>query len=344
MKFGFGGVHLSTTVRHVEEVVTAIKLGEELGYDYAWLSDRTRDTYVNVTAAALATSRIKIGPGVTNPFTRHPAVTARAIATIDELSGGRAILGVGAGNMVEMTRDLGYDVTKGARRVEEMVQIIRQLLEGRTVDFDGEFFKVKGLKLGFKTRPDVQIYVSAQGPKMLETAGAVGDAVIIPYTSPEILKAVFASIRQGCDRAGKKFEDLQLKAWLPVYITEHRADIYETLRAYAALMVLLSPISFLEKIGITREAYDVIKKGYVKGSHVDAKLEEEYGRRAREYITNEIVNTYVLAGNTQEVIDQVEKLRKLGFAEFGLWVPSPIPAEKRKILTEFAEKIIPHFR
>ncbi|MBI2183656.1 MAG: LLM class flavin-dependent oxidoreductase [Thaumarchaeota archaeon] len=344
MKFAFGGVHVSTNVPHITDVMTAIKLGEELGFDIAFLSDRTRDTYINCAAGAMITRKIQIGPGVTNPYTRHPAVTARAIATLDELSGGRAVLGFGAGNMVEMTRDLGYETKKGYARVREALIVIKRLLKGETIDFEGEFFKVKGLKMGMSPHPNIPAYISAQGPRIMEVAGEVADVVMIPYTHPEILKMVLEKIRMGAEKAGRNFSDVKLQSWLPVYMTEHRSDIYETLRAYAALMVLLSPVEWLSPIGITPEKYDVIKKGYQKGAHVDAKLEAEYAKMAKEYINDTIVDTFVMAGKAQDLVNRVEELRKMGFSEFGFWVPTPVAAEKRRVMADFAEKIMPRFK
>jgi len=343
MKFGFGGVHLSTNVSHIQHVTTAIKLGEELGYDTAWLTDRNIDTYINCAAAAAVTQRIRIGPGVTNPFTRHPAITARAIATLDELSGGRAVLGFGNGNMVEMTNDLGYETRKGYARCREALVIIKKLLRGEIINFEGEFFKVSGLKLGMSAHPNLPIYVTGQGPEIMEVAGELADVAIIPYTHPEILKKVFKSIRNGAEAGGRNSKDVGLLSWLPVYMTEHRSDIYETLRAYAALMVLLSPVEWLEPAGITPEVYDVIKKGYQKGAHVDARLEAEYAKKAKEYINDEIVNNYVLAGGPQELANRFEELKSAGFTEFCLWVPTPNAAEKRRVLCDFAEKIITRF-
>lgn len=344
MKFGFGGVHISTNAPYIQDVVTAIRLGEELGYDVVWLSDRVRDTYVNCAAGALATSRIQIGPGVTNPYTRHPSVTARAIASLDELSRGRAVLGFGVGNMVEMTRDLGFDVRRGYARTREALIIIKKLLKGEVVNFEGEFYNVTGLKLGMAPHPNIPIYVSGQGPRIMEVAGELADVAIVPYTHPKILKLVFDSIRKGAEKGGRSFNDVKLLSWLPVYMTEHRRDIYEVLRAYAALMVLLSPVDWLKPIGITPESYDVIKEGYAKGAHVDAKLEAEYAKRAKEYITDEIVDTFVMAGSPQELINRFEDLKKTGFTEFTFWVPTPVAAEKRRVLADFAEKIIPRFK
>src|SRR5579875_3144441 len=219
MKFGFSGVNLSTNVEHYSDVVSVVKYGEELGYDSAWLSDRVRDTYVNLTACALATSRIRLLTGVINPYTRHPVINARAIATLDELSNGRMAMGLAVGNMVEMTKDLGFQTKAGYERVRELGIISRRLFSGESVTFEGKFFQIHDVKLGMKCRSNIPIYVAGSGPKIMEVAGEVGDGAIIPYTDPKVIEHAKNSVRIGAEKAGKKLDSIQLVSWLPTYIT-----------------------------------------------------------------------------------------------------------------------------
>ena len=111
LRFGFAHVPSEHVDRHVE----LVQLAEELGFDCAWIPDQTfyRDPYVVLAALARATSTIALGVGVTNPFTRHPAMTARAIASVEELAPGRVALGVGAGNVRELLAPLGLPSSDG---------------------------------------------------------------------------------------------------------------------------------------------------------------------------------------------------------------------------------------
>lgn len=343
MKFGFSGVNLSTNVAHYTDVTSVVKYGEELGYDSAWLSDRVRDTYVNLTACALSTTRIKLLTGVINPYTRNPVINARAVATLDELSNGRMGMGIAVGNMVEMTRDLGFETKGGHERVREVGIIARKLFQGESVTFEGKYFKLHDVKLGLNTRPDLPIYVAGSGPKIMEVAGEVGDGAIIPYTDPKVIEHAKASVRAGAEKVGKRLDDVTLVSWLPTYITQDKPKVVDSLRGYGALMTLLSPLKWLESIGMTEEKYEIIRKGYAKGAHVDAKLEAEYVKKAKEYITDEIVELFTLIGTTQEINSKMEDLRKSGFNEFSLWVPSPVLVEKRRVLETFANDTMARF-
>jgi 5,10-methylenetetrahydromethanopterin reductase len=344
LKFGFSGVNLSTNVEHYSDVVSVVKFGEELGYDSAWLSDRVRDTYVNIAACALATSKIRLASGVINPYTRHPVINARATATLDELSNGRIAMGIAVGNMVEMTRDLGFPAKAGYEKVREVGIIARRLFSGETVTFEGKYFQIHGVKLGMKCRANIPIYVAGSGPKIMEVAGEVGDGAIIPYTDPKVIEHAKNSVRAGAERASKKFDSIQLVSWLPTYITNEKEKVLDSLRGYGALMTLLSPLEWVKSVGLTEEKYEIIKKGYAKGAHVDPKLEAEYVKKAKEYVTDDLVQLFTLVGTTQEINSKMEDLRKSGFGEFSLWVPSPVLAEKRKVLETFANDTMTRFR
>lgn len=344
MRFGICGVNLSTNVEHINDVVSVVKYAEELGYNNAWLSDRLRDTYVNLTACAIATSKIGLATGMVNPYTRHPVINARAVATLDELSSGRMSMGFAAGNMVEMTKDLGFETKGGFSRVREACIISKRLFKGETVTFEGKHFSVHDIKLGVNPRHDIPICIAGQGPKILEVSGEVADAAIIPYTDSKVVSLAKKCVRAGAEKAGRKFEDIRLISWPSVYITNDRQKVLDSLRGYAALMVLLSPVEWMEELGMKVEEHEAIRKGYAKGAHVDPKLEAEYVKKAKEYITDEIVQLYTIVGTTQEVIDKIGDLNKQGFEEFSLWIPTPVFPEKRKVIENFASEIIPRFK
>ena len=113
-----------------DRLVGLARDAERLGYDYLWLADERffREVYASLTLCALRTERIKLGPCVTDPYSRHPAMTAMAIATVDEISRGRAVLGIGAG--VSGFREMGVTRTRPGVAIREAVELIRPLLAG----------------------------------------------------------------------------------------------------------------------------------------------------------------------------------------------------------------------
>ena len=162
----------------VAEVADLAILAEGLGYRRCWVYDEglvTRDVYVTLTAIALATERILLGPGITNPYVRHPGVTAAAVATLDELSGGRAFVGLGAGGGLTLD-PLGINRRRPVAALGDMVGALRDLFEGRTVDLEGEVFSFRSASLGYG-RPAIEVFLAGRGPLVTRLGGEVADGL-----------------------------------------------------------------------------------------------------------------------------------------------------------------------
>ena len=152
-------------------------LAEELGYARCWVYDEglvTRDVYVTLSAVAERTETIPLGPGITNPFVRHPGATAAAIASLDELSGGRAFVGIGAGGGLTLD-PLGIVRDRPLTAVAEMVDGLRRLFAGERVEHDGHAFSFRDAHLTYG-RPGIEIILAGRGPRMTELGGRVADA------------------------------------------------------------------------------------------------------------------------------------------------------------------------
>ena len=197
--------------RHDTSAVSAyaedVRRSESSGWDAAFLPDsqlRRRDTYVLLAAAANFTSKIKIGPLLANPVTRHPTVTASSISTIGELASGRTILGLGIGDTAVRLAGLRPATV---RELESSVRIIRSLLSGSPVDVGSS----KPAILPFAQ--EVPVWVAAGGPKTLEMAGSVADGVFIRVgTDIQNVKISVEKIREGAEKAGRDPLSVQLGA------------------------------------------------------------------------------------------------------------------------------------
>ena len=156
---------------------------ESLGFDHLWLTDSSlhaRNCYAYLTLASAASSRLLLGTAVTNPVTRHPAITAAAAATVDEISGGRLTLGIGAGDRPLLA--LGLRPSPLAT-LEAAIDAIRLLWRGAEVDVSSDDFALNSAHLRFAARADIPVFVSASGPKTLELAGRVGDGVGVGHAA-----------------------------------------------------------------------------------------------------------------------------------------------------------------
>src|SRR5215471_4096340 len=178
----------------VAQLCKRARLAEDCGFNAVWLADERfyREVYGALTAIALVTSRVAVGPCVTDPFSRHPALTAMAIATLDEISHGRAVLGLGAG--VSGFVELGISPTKPARALREAIALIRALLRGETVAAVGETVAFHDGRLSFAPiRADIPIHIASNGPLGQRAAGAVADGAIMEACATAAAARAFAA-------------------------------------------------------------------------------------------------------------------------------------------------------
>jgi len=202
---------LISVPRSVRTAVEDARLAEAHGFSLYGVADSQsvfRELYATLAMCAQATSRIRLGPTVTNPITRHPAVTAAAIATVDEIAPGRAMLGVGSGDSAIL--NLGErPVTLGGLR--EYVEAVRALLARREADWRG-----RRARLTWPERP-VPLYLAAEGPRTLELAGEVCDGVIVNLgVRPEDVRDAVARVHAGARRAGR--DPAAIDLWLTVRV------------------------------------------------------------------------------------------------------------------------------
>ena len=176
---------------------------EQLGFDYLWVADSSlhgRDVYSYLTLAALHTTRIQLGTGVTHPLTRHPAINVNSIATIHEISGGRAVLGIGAGDRPGL--ELGLEPAK-RQSIEEMVTLSRRMLAGETVTFQGATFDTNEAHLIHPPRSMLPIHIAASGPRTLRLAGALADGVLMQVgVHPTCVSYAIERVAEGVAHRG----------------------------------------------------------------------------------------------------------------------------------------------
>lgn len=182
----------------VGRVVELAVRAEASGFRRCWVYDEglhTRDVWVTLAAIAGATERIPIGPGITNPYTRHPGVTAMAAASLAELSGGRAFLGLGAGGGVTLG-PLGIDRTRPAATVGSMVDALRSLWAGETVDVAMPSFRLMQARLGMAP-VRIPVWLAGRGPSMMRLGSLVADGFHLSFLPKRHLGAAVAAIRAG---------------------------------------------------------------------------------------------------------------------------------------------------
>ena len=317
-------------------VVRQVQLAERLGYDTAWITDThlvCRELWVTLAACAAATSRIRLGPGVTVPHSRHVSVTASAIASLHELAPGRVVLGVGTGGSSAQTMGLTLEQVGRPATLAAMAAAVRGLLAGESVRFETG---VDGRLAWLERPPVIPIYLAGSGPRMLETAGRLGDGAIVYATvQPDVLNAALAHVARGASAGGRGLHDVDVALWAPMSIGRDRALARDHARGRVAsacrhpLPVRLSEDDEAAMRRV-REAYDAYQHATANSRH-------------RTLVPDRLVDLMALAGTPDDVRAQVERLREVrGLSRVIVFpqVPEPGFPAREAILTLFADEVI----
>jgi 5,10-methylenetetrahydromethanopterin reductase len=276
---------------------------ETLGFGHLWLTDSSlhaRNCYAYLTLAAGRSSRLRLGTAVTNPATRHPAITAAAAATVDEISGGRLTLGIGAGDRPLLA--LGLRPTPLAT-LEAAIEGIRRLWRGEEVDLRSSTFSLNSAHLRFQARPDIPVFLSASGPKTLELAGRVGDGVILlAGLFPEALDWAIAHVAKGAQAAGRPRPHVAVFAYGT--IDEDEDTALEGARSIAAWFPQTAP-HICDLAGLPQKTVNQVREAYAGGEFQEAAA-------AARQLPDSFVRKVALAGNGKRAAEQIRAVLATG--------------------------------
>ena len=289
---------IDSGVNIIPEVPIAhtVELGQEaerLGYKKCWAYDEglaTRDVYVTLAAIAQNTSRIELGTGITNPYTRHPAVTAASIASLDELSGGRAFLGIGAGGSLTLD-PLGIERRKPLTAVRETMETARALFEGKTVSYEGQTVKLVEAALSY-ARADLEIWLAGRGPKMLTLGGKLADGVVLDFIHKETLQDHIDLVQSGAAKSGNRPKI----AYSTMIITSEAA--LEQVRPHMTYRLVDSPSRVKNLLNISPTEVEAIRQTMIKGGLAEAG----------KLIKDEWVTPFVIMGSVAECATELTDL------------------------------------
>ena len=318
-------------VKNIDEIHRRAKRAEELGYDGIFLGEShlsSIDSFQTLASCAMLTERVLLGIAVTNMVFRHPTVLAGAAASLNEISKGRAILGLGTGDGPVYTQGLKATPMK---QFEEGVRLIRQLVRGNRVRFPtGEF------GISFTINKPAPIYVSAEGPKGLQLAGRAADGVILGtgFDLP-VFEWAKNKIREGTLAAGRNEKDVAIIAAGMLCIREDGDEARHIVRNRIANRAHHNFRFTLETV--PSKELDAVKK-FMAGFDVMKPMEE---RVDPDLVHDYLVRRFSVAGTAAQCIERIEELNAAGVEHLML-----TPARKvyHESVETFAHKVIPHFR
>jgi probable F420-dependent oxidoreductase len=318
----------------VSRLVDLAKLAEDQGFDYVWIWDSHvlwQEVTPIFTLIAAATSRVKIGPCVTNPITRDPTVTASALATLDEISGGRMVMGMGRGDSAR--RVIGKTPVT-VERMEEACRQIRDLVEGREIDFEGTPTQLKWTK-GWP----LEVWVAAYGPKALAAVGRVADGLIMQLADPYIVEWSMPYVRRAAEEAGRSLDDIEVMSAAPAYVTDDLGHARDQVRWFPALVSnhVVDLVKRYSSTDLPQELTDYIRAR----DHYDYA---EHGRTGAEhagFVPDEVVDRFCVLGPAEACVAKLKELEGLGVTQFNIYTMVDDP---EGVIRAFGKDVIPAFR
>jgi probable F420-dependent oxidoreductase len=287
------------------EIVDLIALAESLGYESAWVAEgHGGDQFATLAAAAMRTSRILLGTSITSVFVRTAPTIAMAAATVDDVSGGRFILGVGSSHKVQVEGEHGVPYAKPLTRVRESVAVIRDLLRDGRASFVGDTVRIENFDLWFAPRRrEIPIYLSAVFPKMTALAGEIADGIMLTRSTVKTAAQVRANLAEGAARAGRNPARIVIASLLPTAVADSRAEAHARLRPGIALYAGFFPRynRLMAEHGFAEEAA-AIAAAWARGDRAQAE-------RA---VSDALIAATSVAGTPEDCRARIEAYRASG--------------------------------
>lgn len=315
---GFASSH------RVEDIVRWAQIAEVEGFGAIWIGELyyARGLITTCAAVASATTKIKIGFGIISPFSRHPGVIAMETATLDELSSGRMILGMGISQTAVDRQGIGN--ARSAVSLREAMEMLRSFFAGEQVVYDGEFFKMTapGRPLYFKPlRSDVPIHLGVMGPKSLELAGREADGVLLSmFSTPGFAKWARGHIEKGLAAAGRSWDDFEFRSYVTFSVDKDATKAKDAVREVLAAHLSEGVSTSAANADSPRWKYSAVTADELLA--VKAEVGKYWSQGDREKagraIPVEFIDKLVVAGEPDEC---VERMRAYG--EAGVDIPVP---------------------
>jgi phthiodiolone/phenolphthiodiolone dimycocerosates ketoreductase len=354
-----------------DAVTHTAKRNEEKGFDALWFPDHLMgwhpnsvwtpelsplsqylpnvhayyDPIASIAAVAQHTSTIKLGTSVTEPVRNHPAQLARAWLTLDHITGGRAILGIGAGEGENITPyGMGFD--KPAGRLEDALRVVRLLWENDDpIDYEGPHFTLRDGVCGLQpVSPGVfpEIWVAAHGPRLCRVTGELADGWLPTVLDLDEYALRWAQVRAGATKAGRNPDDLTAAMWAYTVIasddeTAARYVCHPMVKAFT----LALPESFFNARGHPHPLGEGVH-GFME--YIPARLGRDEAMRAINAVPDAVALDAILHGSPSTIATKVDAYAALGLRHVALWNVSFFAAPEQigasyKLLAEAKDEI-----
>ena len=329
MEFGF-----TLKPEHgIERHLALTRRAEAAGFDYGWVFDSHvlwREAYPLLTLMASSTTRLRLGTCVTNPATREPTVTASALATLQEISGGRMDLGIGRGDSAR--RVLGKAPTSMAM-LEEASLVIRDLAEGKRIEYEGSW-----LQFDWAPRFDLPLWIAGYGPKAMELAGRLADGIMIQLADTDLIRWFVGQVHDAARTAGRDPSEIRVMAAAPAHVGD-LATCRERTRWFPALVsnhvVDLVNRYPPDELPASLTGYIRDRQGY------DYQHHAEVGSANAAFVGDDVTDRFCILGSVEDHVRRLRELADAGVTQFNLYL---MHGDEEDMVDVYGREVIPALR
>ncbi|MFX0211943.1 MAG: LLM class flavin-dependent oxidoreductase [Candidatus Hodarchaeota archaeon] len=324
-------------------IFKSVKAAEKAGFDSIWIADHLAmlpvgycpEVWSILGGLALSTKSVMLGTGVTDPHRRHPALLAQTLATLDQMSQGRMVLGIGPGEAMNL-EPYGIPWDKPVARMVEVITILRKLWVEQSITYQGEFFRLKnaGLFIDPMIRKNIPIYIAGNQPRTRRITGELGDGWFPMGESPDLYKKHAKEVAQSAQRVGKSPKDLEYALMTFTAITDNIERAIK--RVEFTRMLFASDTRKLEEGYSLKLEEEINISQATPSSEFITKLQN-----VAEKITDEIIADLTVIGTMDDVLEKIDKFIKAGLTHLVVLNRGP---DVQHVYNTYGEKIIPYFK
>src|SRR3954470_24441943 len=318
-----------------QRLIELLQLAERQGFEYGWTYDSHvlwQDSMPTMALAAAATERIKLGHMVTNPGTREPTVVASAYATLQDISGGRMVMGIGRGDSAR--RYIGQQPVR-VGPFEDALRMIKPFMNGEKVTWNDTEIELSWVR---PELPPIEMHVAGYGPKVLAIAGRVGDGVIIQLADPDIIRWTMATARRAAEEAGRDPDALKCIVCAPSHISDDLAAAREQVRWFPA-MVSNHVRDLIARYGADGSVVPKALTDYVPAdTGYDYDEHSRVGAKHGAFVSDEICDRFCVLGRPEQAREKLAELEALGVDQFNIYL---MTEGQERTLEIYGKEIIP---
>ncbi len=292
------------------------------GFAGVWFAENAfaRGILPAAAACAVTTRRLTINAGVFNPFSRHPAMMAMEIGALDELSQGRATLSVGSG-IASATEKIGFSAGKPVPAMRDTITIVRALLRGEEVDHDGPAFSAKKVKLDYKPRADIPLYLAGRGDLTVKLAGELADGLLVSNMCSVAFAGRIAALMQARRKAAGRAGSGAVVQYMPCAVhSDAGIALAAGKRAVGAMLPGFWALG--QRLGSAKEAL-LAGTGIAESDFASAATRLRAGEDAADVLDERFVKAFALAGTPSDCLADARRYAEAGVTELALTFEGP---------------------